>query len=191
MMIQRILTGLALVQLCSMAVAQTRPISTPVVDLPRGAVTRISSPDKKWGLIFECPNNCSERRLSIEHNATHQCRFISEYERSLKVSWSPDSRSFFVDDDSGSNIAMSYVYDPLTLRVTDLADSLTTRDKGAAQYLRAGHSYLRAKRWINSHELFVSLSGHFDEPPPRGFTVKYRISLDGTVRKISESPEEE
>jgi hypothetical protein len=169
-----------------MLAAQTKSTHPPVIYLPRAAITRIPSPNGKWILIFECPKDCSERRLSIEDSASHTRRHIGEYERSLSISWSPDSHVFFVNDAYASNEALSYVYDPVTLKATDLAKLLVAGDPGAAHFLGVGHSYLHAKRWLNSRELLVVLYGHFDEPPLGGFTLQYRVALDGHVRKISQ-----
>jgi hypothetical protein len=74
-----------------------------------------------------------------------------------------DSQHFFVNDASGSTDTLGYVYDPVTLKATALADVVTSADPDAKKYLGAGHSYLEANRWINSHELSVTLWGHFDE----------------------------
>jgi hypothetical protein len=169
-------------------VSQTQLTYQAVAQLPQGPISRVPSPDGKWILVFECPNNCSERRLSIEDSESHTQRLVGRYERSLSVSWSPDGQSFFVDDSYGSNGADSYVYDPITLKTIDLADPLAASDPHAAQFLRAGHSYLVAKRWLNSRELLVVLFGHFDELPARSFNLRYRVGLDGSVRRISQRP---
>ena len=172
------------------AEAQTIPTQQRVVVLPRGALTRIPSPDQKWALIFECPNDCAERRLWIERRKTHARRMVREFERSLSISWAPDSQSFFIDDGWGSDGSDSYVYDSHTLHARNLADTIVARDPRADRYLKAGHAYLQAKRWISSHELLVTLFGHFDEPPPRGFrrsfTLRYRVDLRGNVHKVFE-----
>lgn len=180
-----LMMGFLLAQL-PLPAAQTKSAHTPVIDLPRAALSRIPSPDGKWTLIFECPRDCSERRLSIEDSASHTRRLIGEYERSLSISWAPDSHLFFVNDAYASNEALSYVYDPVTLKATDLAKLLVAGDPGAAQFLGVGHSYLKARRWVNSRELLVVLYGHFDEPPLGGFTLQYRVALDGHVHKISQ-----
>lgn len=80
----------------------------PVVSLPRGEVNRIPSPNGKWALIFQCPNNCSERKLWVEETSSHARKQVKEYERSLDISWAPDSRLFFVNDNSGSTDARCY-----------------------------------------------------------------------------------
>jgi hypothetical protein len=189
MLLRVLMGGVLLIQLPSLA-AQTKSAHPPVVELSRGALSRIPSPNGKWTLVFECPRNCSERRLSVEDSASHTRRLVGEYERSLSVSWAPDSRSFFVDDAYASNEALSYVYDPVKLKATDLAKLLVAGDPGAAQFFGVGHSYLHARRWLNSRELLVVLYGHFDEPPLRGFTLQYRVALDGHVHKISQRARE-
>jgi hypothetical protein len=168
---------------------QTKSAHPAVVTLPRAAVSRIPSPNRKWTLLFECPNDCSERKLWIEENASHTRKLVKEYDRSLSVSWAPDSRTFFVNDASGSTETLCYLYEPSTLKETDLAKVVLAGDPDAAQFLKAGHSYLEAKRWVNSHELFVILEGHNDGLPPGSFTLRYRVDLSGNVRKLSQHSE--
>jgi len=184
MVLRLLMTGVLLIQPPLLA-AQTKSGYPPVVELP-GALSRIPSPDGRWTLIFECPKDCGERRLSIEDSGSHTRRLIGEYERSLSVSWAPDGHLFFVNDAHASNETLSYVYDPLTLKVTDLAKLLVAGDPSAAQFLGVGHSYLQVRRWVSSRELLLVLFGHFDEPPLSGFTLLYRIALDGHVHKISQ-----
>ena len=164
---------------------------TPVIDLPRGPLTRIASPDKSWTLVFECPNECAERKLWIEKTQPKQRRLVSEYERSLGVSWAPDSRHFFVYDEAGSNEGFSYIYDAATLDKLNLAELVTAHDKAAVPFLKAGHSYMRAKYWIDAHALIAILTGHFDESPSHSFTLKYRIGIDGNIRRLSLSRSEQ
>ena len=159
--------------------------SRAVVSLPQSPLTRIPSPDRKWTLIFECPNNCATRKLWIENSASHQRRLINTYERSLEVSWSPDGALLFVNDRFGSNGTLCYIYDAVSLTITDVADLVTSGDPGAMQFLKAGHSYLAAKHWVNAHEVTVVLYGHFDEPPPaRGFELQYRVGTNGSVHRL-------
>ncbi len=186
-----VMVSIFLIHLPCVAKAQVKSADQGVVDLPQAAVSRIPSPDGKWTLIFECPNDCSERKLWIEDNTSHTRRLVKEYERSLSISWAPDSRLFFVNDAPGSTETLCYIYDPATLKETDLARVVVAGDPKAAQFLNAGHSYLRAKRWINSRELLVVLCGHSDEPPLRGFTLRYRVNLNGHVQKLSQRSEEE
>jgi len=161
-----------------------------VVTLPKGEVSRIQSPDGEWTLIFECLHECTERKLWIEDNGAHERRLVRDYERSLSISWAPDSRHFFVNDLYGSNGGLCSAYDTATLKTIDMAELLVARDAGVRRFLDAGHSYLQAKRWIDSHELLIVLFGHFDDPPLGGFTLRYRVDLTGNVHKLSQQSEE-
>ena len=182
-------------QLPYFADAQVKSVHTGVVVLPQGPVTRIPSPNRRWTLVFECPDYSKERKLWIVDNGSHAQKLVKEYERSLAIAWAPDSERFFVNDDFGSNESNSYVIDPASLKTTDLGTIIVDNDAEASQFLKAGHSYVRAKRWLNSHELLIVLFGHFDEPPPRGvpgsFTIKYQVDLNGSAKKISQLAVEE
>src|SRR6266849_2001330 len=173
MVLRVFMTGVLLIQLPSLA-AQTKSAHAPVVVLPRGAVSRIPSPNGKWALIFECPNDCRERKLWIEEKASHTRKLFKEYERSLSISWAPDSRLFFVNDASGSTETLCYVYDPTSLKETDMAKLILAGDPDAAQFLNAGHSYLKAKRWSSRTSCLSSW---------KGTTTGYRqsASLCGTA----------
>ena len=83
--------------------AQFESVHKGVVELPRGPVTRIPSPNRRWTLIFECPDNCRERKLWAEDSTSRARKLVKEYERSLAIAWAPDSERFFVNDDYGSN----------------------------------------------------------------------------------------
>lgn len=181
--------------LCYLAafVLQTHPILAaeqselahlPVVSFPSTSDGRVPSPNKKWTLVIECPKNCSERLLSLENDVSHTKRLIAKYERNLDVSWAPDSTRFFVTDDYGSDGSLSYVYDAISLKRTDLAHLLVAGDPNAAKFLKAGHAYLRATQWLGPRELLVFLAGHFDEPPRGVFSFQYRINLNGRVDKL-------
>ncbi len=180
----------ALVFACLLAglVAQTKPVYPPVVSLPRGAVSRIPSPDGMWTLTFEIPDVNKVRTLWIQRHGSSERTLVRHFDRSLDISWSPDSHHFFVNDASGSTETLCYVYDPGTLGMTDIAAMLAKASSKANQYLGANHSYLEARHWVNSHQLLVSLEGYFDESPPTtpGFSGTYLVDLNGTVRTLRE-----
>jgi hypothetical protein len=165
--------------------------TTPVFSLPNGKLSSIPSPNGKWTLICQCPIDGRERKLWISGASSHELKLVKEYERDLDVSWAPDSRLFFVNDNSGSTDSRCYIYEPASLRETDVASVLLASDPDAEQYLNSGHSYLRAKRWLNSHELLVVLTGHNDGSPPGAFILRYRVDLNGGVHNLSQSSEEQ
>src|SRR5262245_2734220 len=93
---------LVLVLLTTGVAQTTLSGSTPVVSLPREAVSRIPSPNKKWTLIFKAPDMDDEGRLWIQRNGRTERTLVRDFGRSLDISWSPDGRHFFVNDASGS-----------------------------------------------------------------------------------------
>ena len=173
-----------------LAASQTKA-TPPVVSLPRGEFSRIPSPNGQWALIFQCPNDCSERKLLVEDTSSHARKLVKEYDRSLDIAWAPDSHLFFVNDNSGSSDARCYVYETASLKETDVAKVVLARYPDAEQFVNSGHSYLRAKRWLNSHALLVVLTGHNDGSTPRAFALRYRVDLNGSVDKLSQHSEEQ
>jgi hypothetical protein len=190
-----LLTISLLAPLLHFAEAQVKSAHSGVVALPQGSLTRIPSPDRRWTLIFECPDNCRERKLWVEESTSNARKLVKEYDRRLAIGWAPDSQRFFVNDDYGSDGSKSYVIDPASLKATDLGTIIVNNDAEASQFLKAGHSYLRAKHWLNSHKLIVVLFGHFDDSTPRhvpeSFTIKYEVDLNGGARKVSQQSIEE
>jgi hypothetical protein len=83
------------------------------------------------------------------------------------------------------------VYEAASLKETDVGELVLAGDPDAKQFLEAGHSYLSARRWLNTHELLVVLTGHNDGAPPGAFTVRYRVDLHDEVRKLSQRAEEQ
>jgi hypothetical protein len=178
--------------------AETKPArrQPTVVSLPQGPVTRIPSADRRWMLVFEFPASDKShsadcrtgenetRKLWIKRKGSRERTLVRDFDRRLDISWSPDSHHFFVNDASGSTDTLGYVYDPVTLKATALADVVTSADPDAMKDLGAGHSYLEANRWINSHELSVTLWGHFDEERV-DFKIRYRVDLNGRVERLS------
>lgn len=188
----RLLALLALFALPFVGVAQTkssRGVHSAVVSLPQGAMPTIPSPDRNWTLIFEFPDVHKTRKLWIQCKGSDERRLVRAFERSLDISWSPDSQHFFVNDASGSGETRPYVYDPSTLRSIDLAVLIAKASPKADDYLSADHSYLDAKHWINSHELLIKMMAYSSEPPPQrpGFSGTYRVDLSGSVQKVHEA----
>ena len=160
----------------------------PVVSLPQGKETRIPSPNSQWILTFKFPDPTAARKLWIQQGASSQRTLIGNFDRSLEISWAPDSRHFFVNDASGSGETRSYVFDPVTLKATDLSKIVAKAAPKAADYLGADHSYLEIAHWINSHEVLVKMMAYFSESAPQwpGFRARYRVDLNGTVQNLYE-----
>jgi hypothetical protein len=187
----RLLALLALLAVPSAGVGQRKSrggVHSNVISLPQGAITTIPSPNQDWTLIFEFPNMYKARKLWIQHKGSNDRRLVREFDRSLEISWSPDSQHFFVNDASGSGETRPYVYDPATLQSIDLAAVVGKASPKADDYLGADHSYLDAKYWSNSHEVLVKMTAYFSEPLPKrpGLIARYRVDLNGTVHTVYE-----
>jgi len=178
--------------------AQSKPthLHTPVINLPRGTVTHILSPDRKWMLIFEligdpltegCPGAEEvKRKLWIQRKGSSERKLVREFERSLDVSWSPDSRHFFINDASGSNGTLAYVYDTETLKVVDVQEMLAAASRGVRNF-EADHFYVQAKHWVSPDALLVTVNGYLSSTPPTpGLSGSYTVHLNGVVRTIRE-----
>jgi hypothetical protein len=165
---------------------QGRPIHPPVIRLPRLGITRIPSPDQKWTLIFEMANWESTRKLWIQKKTSNERKLVRDFERSLDISWSPDSSHFFVNDASGSSETNCYVYDPETLDAIDVTRLLGANSKIVRSF-EADHFYVEATRWVNSSELLITLTGYLSSTPPKpGLDGAYRVNLNGSVRTLRE-----
>jgi hypothetical protein len=187
-----LLATLVLIPLALIGSAQDDGSTKQRIDLPRGHMGRVQSPDRRWTLVFESPDDSSERRLWIENTGSPGRRLVKAFTRSVSLSWAPDSSTFFVNDEWGSNGTDCYVFDPATLKSTDVTDLLAAHYPGIiADHRKPGHSYTEATRWLTSRVLLVTLTGHFDEPPAQGFTFRFQVDLNGNVRKIAESRKEE
>jgi hypothetical protein len=72
-----------------------------------------------------------------------------------------------------------------------MAEVILAKSADVKRFLNAGHSYVQATRWVDSRELIVVLFGHFDDPPIGGFTLRYRVELNGDVHKLSQMRSED
>lgn len=171
------------------ALVRAQQSGTSVVHLPRQTMTRIPSPDRHWTLIS--PAFCSDcdRRLTLKDNHTRRQRTIKTFNRSLAVSWAPDSRAFFLNDELASDETDAYVYRPRTAKPLDLNRLILVHDPKAHRFLHE-HTYFEARRWIDHQAVLVALCGHTSEAPAKQFSLTYRVDLQGSVKRVSVSENE-
>jgi hypothetical protein len=196
----RILSTLLLLVIST--AAQTIAKTELAADVPCVPLTDLSSPDQQWTLLSR------NYRLLIQNNRTRNRQFLRLRSGILEcvslsgnscggiqVGWSPDSGSFFLNDEQASDRTSSYVFTPATGQAMNLADLLSRHDPQSVRWLRAGHSYVYARRWLNPKELLVNVAGHFDEPAAKEFEIQYRVNVaSGSVARLSareHAPEDE
>jgi len=187
----RILSTLLLLVIS--AAAQMTARSELAAEVPCIPLKDLSSPDQQWTLLSR------DYRLLIQNNKTRNRQFlrlrtgvlecVSLLGNScggIQVGWSPDSGSFFLNDEQASDRTAAYVFTPATGQAMNLVDLLSRSDPQLVRWLRAGHSYVYAQRWLNPKELLVNVAGHFDEPAVKEFEIQYRVNVaSGNVARLS------
>jgi hypothetical protein len=92
---------------------------------------------------------------------------------------------------------MAYIYDVRTLGRLDVGGQIIAADAEAARFVftqySAPHSYFHAVRWLDARHVEVQLHGHTDGTwtgtslrPGECFDLRYRVSRDGAVQKLSQ-----
>ena len=168
-------------------------------DFPACQPIRIASPDQRWALTTDslalnCPGQSAGGAQSAEpapillylrDQRTHRARRVDVVGYGGHVEWAPDSAAFFVNENVASNEGEASLYRASGLKKLDLREAILRNDRSAQRYMD-GHSYVRARQWLGDDIALVQLCGHRDEAPEVQFDVRYRVSLDGHVRKVSE-----
>jgi hypothetical protein len=114
----------------------------------------------------------------LENLSDHKQTLVKEYERSVQVGWSPDSRAFFVNDAYVSNLEDAFVYWIDSKKPLLLNDAIRGRDKEADMF-PADHAYFQVGRWLSAHEVLVEYCGHGGENPAQQFDFVYAVSFAG------------
>ena len=147
----------------------------PTMEVPAGASRSLPAPDGDAILV------ASNGVLALSQGTSR--KDLLQYSRTLKLGWSPDSKRFFVDDETSSDRTDLYVYDRRTGSRRALR-SVMLRDSELRRFARAGsHMYINANRWIDAQTLEVEVSGHTDSPVQE-FDRKFRVDIDGRVTAL-------
>jgi hypothetical protein len=157
---------------------------------PFGPENQLVSPNGAFGLFVIQSASGPENALWMEDRRTHERKMvISVTVQTLSLAWSPDSAAFIANDRVGSDEENAYIYDVKTLGRLDLTARITANaGPGAARFLKDQnqHSYFHAMRWLDARHVEVELYGHTDPPGIQCFNLRYRVSRDGEVRKLSQ-----
>ena len=169
---------------------QLRPANLGLRDGPHS----LPSPDGAYILS----GDESHSRLWLENVATHHRDLVMSLTiQTSTVSWSPDSHFFVVNDRPASGWEDGYVYDVHSLeRRLDLRKLALAADRSAARIVanrNTSHAYVHATGWLDQTHLQLELNGRTDSSgtPERirlghCFDLRYRVSLNGTVEKLSQ-----
>ena len=156
---------------------------------------RLVSPNGAYALA----GVAGRSELLLEDERTRErTRVMGITVETMTVAWSPDSAAFLVNDRYASDVECAYIYDTKTLERVDLGrlveNSIIGQEPKAARFLwdiNTGiHSYFDAMRWLDAQHVELRLFGHTngspDAIPGECFDLRYRISRDGVVEKLSE-----
>jgi hypothetical protein len=157
---------------------------------------RIPSPNHRWTLVSSanpqfCPGGKESKatefvlRLYLMDERIHRKHLILEYGSSGYVSWATDSTAFFVNQHVASNESDAYFYRADSMKQIDLTKAILRSDRSVAKF-RDGHRYVLARKWLSTDAALVQFCGHTDESPVVQFDIRYRVGLDGSVRKLSQ-----
>lgn len=141
------------------ASAAAKPERSEVIKFP-GSVHAVASPDRKAVIINEDRDQEPNHLLYLSVRGSPSKILIMPYGRHVDVLWSPDSRSFFVNDYAESNEADCILINRGTMKKTSLTRVLT---KGARAPLLGNdntHLYVTCDGWRGTQKLLVSVIGY-------------------------------
>jgi hypothetical protein len=164
---------------------QEQKSSPPVVRFSSDRLILLASPDHQWTLANGCHGCPAGRVLWLANNADHHRRIVRKYDHTVFAGWSPDSASFFVNDEPENRSTRAYVIKTGSLEVTEIEKLIVAADSDAPKLLRAPRAAIAAERWLAPDELTVALTGHYDQPNPVDFEIRYDVKLTGAVRRVS------
>ena len=153
------------------------------------------APDGQWVVIENgcwppgketCSAGTNGLSLTLVNRQTHKWRLVSRTDTPPLVSWAPDSKGFFLVEHISSDRDDSYAYNVDTERRVDLGSLISGRDMTVKHYQRLGsHLYFRAERWRDPKAIEVEVTGHTDSLPVKEFHLRFLITLDSEVIRLS------
>lgn len=147
----------------------------------------LNSPDGNHVLIWQAtPQGCDgPHTLLLSHANDGRKQVLLKADAPPSVSWSPDSKHFFVVDHRSSDFASTYIFSLSGNRADPfMRMEQAPPDSFAFDHLKAGHVYLIGLRWINGEQILMKLSGHFDRPPATSFKACYLADTRGSVMRL-------
>jgi Tol biopolymer transport system component len=122
-----------------------------------GRTDQAPSPDRKAVILNTDRDEEPNHVLSIKATGKDTVREVFPYGRYVEVSWSPDSKFFFVNDYMGSDVSRCVIIDGMSLKQHDTAILL---EKEMAAIIRhfGGSSWLNTcSSWRPADKVYVSI----------------------------------
>jgi hypothetical protein len=161
----------------------------PVRTFP-GPHDRLLSPDGRFVVTNHAgdvrSDNAAEHFLRLSDFRSGDNGLLFRYTRNVEVSWAPDSRALFINDNKDKDESQAYVFFPGDDRkVLNLGKKILDAYPDDLKLLKADHAYIRAVRWLSANEVVATLTGH-EEKAGTGFTVCYIVNVNRTIRRTAE-----
>jgi hypothetical protein len=175
-----------LLMIATAAAAQPGSTQTAVLQLPNGPSKQIPSPDGS-SILFGVPDPSGGNlgpSLWIENTRTRQRTMLLSIVSAVTAAWSSDGSAFYVEDHRTSDSTLFYLYDATTLERLNVSDRIQAADPEAREF-STNHAYFVLDRWEGTRNLIVRLFGHTDHEPVMCFDLRYRVSRDGIVERLS------
>jgi hypothetical protein len=154
--------------------------------LPNGPSNQLASPDGSsilFAVHYQSGGNLGPS-LWIENTRTRQRKMLLSIGSTVTAAWSSDGNVFYVEDNRASDSTLFYLYDATTLERLNVSDRIQAADPEAREF-SANHAYFVLDHWEGTRNLIIRLFGHTDQEPVMCFDLRYRLSRDGSVERLS------
>jgi hypothetical protein len=154
-----------------------------------GAIHSVSSPDGSGARIFYRPHMDRDggqaHPVFYEDARGHYAR-VAKVTRSMGVSWSPDGRHVFLQDNWGSDVADCLVLSRIATSILGVSlfkivQQTPGRPTGTEKP-SASHYYVHCDQWQSVSRVEGAVSGHTDTNPSHDFD--HRFTYDAQIKRI-------
>lgn len=142
-----------------------------------GSQSRVASPDEQFALVWVPADVAPGRKHLLKLSAPGKPdRILLEFDRWIRVAWSPDSRRFVIVNGIGSDGSESSVYSRDAQAPVPVWSALRAQYGDSVESLVAGahHRYVEADQWLGDHELSVRVWGYGGARP---FDRRFRVKM--------------
>jgi hypothetical protein len=150
-----------------------------------GPFSEVSSLDGRFVLANVDSDEPPYHVLYLREKAKSGQEKLLEYGRHASALWAPDGRGLVINDYGGSDYSNCLVFAVASARKhVDIRAELRKQLAGERLIFRNHHVYIEGVAWLGADKVKVKVSGYGDIDP-KGFTLFYEYSLDGSFRLLS------
>ena len=154
------------------------------VEFP-GPIHRAPSPDGKADILNTDRDKEPNHVLSIQDRDKHTIRELFPYPRHVDVSWSPDSKFFFVNDYFGSDVSRCLIVDRAHLHKRDIVRVLKEEIDRVSAHFTGSMWLVTCSSWLGDDKVKVSLNVSGNRTDRE---IRKRFLVDAGSGKFSTAP---